>query len=206
MSRIKDIYVLFTIILAAIFWYLTFAAQIINFWLSMTIAASTLSILAIYWGGFPFSKSDINLRSIIIGISSAIILYFVFWAGNILSQIIFDFARPQIISIYDIRTQGQAILINLILLFITSPGEEIFWRNFLQKWSMNRFGDFGGWVLASLIYAGVHISSRNFMLVMAALVAGLFWGFIYWRENNVVPVIISHQIWTIGIFVIFPVM
>jgi len=205
-TEIKDFKIAITIALAIVFWYLTFSVQLLNFWLSMSIAATILSILAIYWGGNPFNNKDFNLRTIIIGVVSAIILYFVFWTGNFLSQLLFAFAKPQISSIYTIRTQAEAIYITLVLLFITSPGEEIFWRNFLQRWSMQKFGQFKGWIIASLVYAGVHISSGNFMLVMAALVAGLFWGYMYMREKNTLAVTISHALWTTGIFVFFPVM
>jgi len=204
--KIKTFSIVITIALAIVFWYLTFSVQLLNFWLSMSIAAITLSLLAIYWGGNPFNCKDLNIRTIIIGVGSAIILYFVFWAGNFLSQLLFDFAKPQVSSIYTIRTQAEAIYITLVLLFITSPGEEIFWRNFLQRWSMQNFGGFKGWIFASLVYAGVHISSGNFMLVMAALIAGLFWGYIYWKEENTLAVSISHALWTTGIFVFFPVM
>lgn len=203
-TKIKDIYTVITLALAIVFWYLTFSVQILNFWLSMSIAAITLSIFAIYWGGNPFSAKDLNIRTLIIGVGSAIILYLVFGVGNFLSQILFDFAKPQISAIYTIRTQGEAIYITLVLLFITSPGEEIFWRNFLQRWSIQNFGGFKGWIFASLVYAGVHISSGNFMLVMAALIAGLFWGYIYWKEENTLAVTISHALWTTGIFVFFP--
>lgn len=206
LRRISDGAALFTLILAAIFWYVTFALQLLNFWLSMAIAASTLTLLALFFGGKPFKKRDFNLRAVIIGVVSAVILYGIFWLGNIISQWMFGFAKSQISSIYDIRTQAELIIITLVLLFITSPAEEIFWRGFLQRWAMERFGGLAGWLLGSLCYAGVHISSGNFILTMAALVAGLFWGYIYWQEKNLVPVIISHCLWTVGIFVFFPVM
>lgn len=205
-KKIKDFQVIITLILALFFWYLTFSVQLLNFWLSMSIAATTLSVLAIFWGGFPLRKVDITWRGLFIGVASAVILYFIFRLGNFFSQLLFNFADSQISSIYNIRTQGDILIIGLVLLFITSPGEEIFWRNFLQKWAMEKFGDFPGWLLGSIIYAGVHISSGNFMLTMAALVAGLFWGFIYMYEKNIFPLIISHALWTVGIFILFPVM
>lgn len=205
-TRIKSTHVYITVALAVVFWYVTFSLKLFNFWLSMGIAATTLSVLAIYWGGFPFKRKDFTLRTVVIGVGSAVLLYFIFWLGNVLSQMIFNFAEPQVSSIYNIRTQAEAVIITLVLLFVTSPGEEIFWRNFLQRWTMQQFGGFAGWIMAALIYAGVHISSGNFMLVMAALVAGLFWGYIYWKERNTLMVTISHALWTTGIFVFFPVM
>lgn len=205
-TRIKDIHIFITLALAMVFWYLTFSVQLFNFWLSMGVAATTLGILAISWGGFPYRKEQFNLRTIVLGVGSAILLYLIFLLGNYLSQLMFNFAKPQISSIYEIRSQAEAVVITLVLLFITSPGEELFWRNFLQRWTMQRFGGFKGWLLAAFFYAGVHITSGNFILTMAALIAGLFWGYIYWRERNVLMVSISHALWTTGIFVFFPVM
>ncbi|MEW6662368.1 MAG: CPBP family intramembrane glutamic endopeptidase [Bacillota bacterium] len=204
-QKINDNIAIFTILLAVLFWYLTFSVQLLNFWLSTGIAATTLSLLAVVFGGMPFRLKEVTPRAFAVGTCSAALLYFIFWLGNILSQLLFNFAKPQVSSIYEIRHQGEAIIIALVLLFITSPAEEIFWRNFLQRWAMERFGEPIGWIFGSLVYAGVHISSGNFMLVMAALVAGLFWGFIYWKEKSVVPVIISHAFWTTSIFILFPV-
>jgi len=202
--KIKDIHVLITITLAIIFWYLTFSVQLLNFWLSMGVAATTLSILAMWWGGFPYKREQLNTRTLVIGVGSAGLLYLIFYVGNILSQLMFNFAKPQISSIYNISNQAEAVVITVVLLFITSPGEEIFWRNFLQRWSMQRFGDLKGWLFAASIYAGAHISSGNFILTMAALIAGLFWGYIYRKERNTLAITISHALWTTGIFIFFP--
>lgn len=192
--------------LAAGFWYITFALKLFNFWMSMVIAVSTLTGLAIYLGGIPVSRRDWSLRSIFAGVAAAASLYAIFWLGNSLSQTLFSFARPQISSIYDIRTQGEAIMIVLVLLFITSPGEELFWRGFVQRRLVSRFGRRNGWLLASGVYAAVHIASGNFMLTMAALTAGLFWGWLYLHEQNLVPCIVSHALWTVTIFVFLPVL
>ncbi|NLC77068.1 MAG: CPBP family intramembrane metalloprotease [Clostridia bacterium] len=198
--------VIFTLCLAAVFWYLIFGVQMANFWLSMAVAATVLASLSVLFQGLPFTGKDLNARAIIAGLVSAAILYLLFWLGNTVSQWIFPFARGQVASIYEIRTQGQAMVIALVLLFITSPAEEIFWRGFIQKWAMEKYGDLRGWLLGSCIYAGVHLASGNFMLVMAALVAGLFWGYLYKWEGNLVSCIISHCIWTVGIFLLIPVM
>ena len=44
----------------------------------------------------------------------------------------------------------------------------------------------------------------NFMLLVAAAICGLFWGLIYQRERSLVPVIISHSLWDLIIFVLYP--
>lgn len=198
--------VFFTLVLATLFWFSTFSLKLFNFWLSMGTAVSVLTFLAIRYGGLPFTRKDWNFRAIFSGIAAAAALYSIFWLGNSLSQYLFHFAGPQIASIYGIRTQGETIMISLVLFFVTSPGEEIFWRGFIQRRLVEHFGPRAGFFGASVIYAAVHIASGNFMLTMAALTAGLFWGWLYQREHNLVPCIISHALWTVTIFVFLPIL
>ena len=194
------------LLLAAVFWYAPFSMKLLHFWLSMCIAVSTLTALAVRFDGFPVRRADWRLRSVISGVFAAAALYSIFWLGNSFSQILFSFAKPQVSSIYGIRTQGETLLIGLILFFITSPGEEIFWRGFVQRRLVRRFGRKRGWLLASAVYAAVHIASGNFMLTMAALTAGLFWGWLYLQEHNLVPCIVSHSVWTVTIFILLPIL
>jgi len=60
-------------------------------------------------------------------------------------------------------------------------------------------------LIATAIYAGVHIWSLNFMLIGAAAVAGAFWGLLYLRWKSLAPVIISHAIWSAFVFAVVPV-
>ena len=39
---------------------------------------------------------------------------------------------------------------------------------------------------------------------VAAAVCGLFWGLLYLREGSLVPVMISHALWDVMTFVLFP--
>ena len=96
------------------------------------------------------------------------------------------------------------VTIALLLFWVTGPSEEIFWRGYLQRSLMERFGRWPGWAAATAIYAGVHIWSFNFMLVGAAAVAGAFWGAMYARLGSLAPVILSHSIWSTVIFAVFP--
>ena len=61
-----------------------------------------------------------------------------------------------------------------------------------------------GFIITTLIYTGVHIWTLNIPLLLAALTAGAVWGLIFLFEENLLPVIISHALWTVSIFVLFP--
>ena len=194
---------------ATVFWYFLFSPKVsgVNFWIILPLAAGILATWGIFCGGVPFELKQFRLKAVGIGAMAAVMLYVIFVAGYFFSKLLFDFAPEQVGSIYAMKKSGHPVLIALMLLFVSSPAEEIFWRGFLQKWMMNQWGQTTGWLIAALWYAGVHIVSHNFILIMAALVAGLFWGLVYLRlKGNLVPVILSHSFWTFGIFVVFPMM
>ncbi len=203
--RIRGRSALFTVALAAFIWYVSFGLQAFNFWLTMAVGTAALAFLTLIFYGVPFHIWEINLRAVLLGVGSAVMLYGVFWLGDALSALLFSFGPAQISSIYDLRSGNQTWVIVLILLFVTSPAEEIYWRGFLQRWLSQQLGSVPAWILAALIYGGVHIVSGNTMLVLAAVVAGLFWGYIFMKERSVVPLIISHALWTVAVFILFPI-
>jgi membrane protease YdiL (CAAX protease family) len=44
------------------------------------------------------------------------------------------------------------------------------------------------------------------MLFLAALICGLFWGALFKRYRSVWPVLISHALWDVAIFLLFPIL
>jgi membrane protease YdiL (CAAX protease family) len=201
--------VIIGIIVATLLWFLMFSpwtAPHLNFWLSMSVSASILILLSAFWGKSLKNGFSFNAKDVFIGLGSAVVLWFVFYVGDFFANLLFDFARPQVSSIYALKDDGNYLTIALLLLFLISPAEEIFWRGFIQKQLGNKYGAWTGFFVTTLIYALVHIWSFNFMLIMAALVCGAFWGLMYkWRKNNLLPVVISHAVWNLGVFILFPI-
>ena len=146
-----------------------------------------------------------GLSTVVLGLLSALLLYLIFWIGKQASMFLLSFAGQQIGSIY---AKGQGTpdwAIALLLFLVTGPCEEIFWRGFVQRQLTDRMGGLRGWMLATAVYAGVHIWSFNFMLIGAAAVAGAYWGAIYWRTGNLPLVIISHSVWSAVVFTAVPI-
>ncbi|WP_297421463.1 CPBP family intramembrane glutamic endopeptidase [Clostridium sp.] len=195
-----------SLIIATILWFIIFVVKPFNFWIEMALSILLLAAIALFSERNKISFRSIKLRHILIGIISAIILYFVFYAGNILSGYLFPFKDAQISSVYSNRAQGNSLFIGVLLLFIIGPGEEIYWRGFIQNNLVKKFGENKGYIFSTLLYAGVHIITFNFMLVIAALVCGIYWGWIYKKEKSLIPIIISHAIWDFTVFVLFPLM
>ena len=205
-QEIKNKVIISSLIIATILWFVIFVIKPFNFWIEMALSILLLVAIALLSEKKLISFRRIKLRHILIGIISAIILYFVFYIGNIISAYLFPFKDAQIASVYSNRSQGNSLMIGTLLLFIIGPGEEIYWRGFIQNNLAKKFGENKGYIFATLLYAGVHIITFNFMLVIAALVCGIFWGWIYKKEKSLVPIIISHALWDFTVFVLFPLM
>jgi membrane protease YdiL (CAAX protease family) len=195
-------------VVALLLWMVMFSpwtAHYVNFWLMMSISAVVLLTVSTVIQRKDLSEIyRFKPSYILVGIFSAFVLYMVFFVGNFAASQLLSFARGQINAIYDLRKQSTPVVIGF-LVFLIGPAEEIFWRGVVQYTIAQRWDPLKGYLLVSLLYALVHIWAFNFMLIMAALVCGLFWGFIYMKYRSLWPVIISHALWDLFIFVLLPV-
>jgi hypothetical protein len=147
----------------------------------------------------------VTLREALIGAAAAAVLYGIFWLGDFCAAQVFGFAPRQVEAIYAIRELGNPWLVGAVLLLVTSPGEELFWRGYVQRVAAQRWGVSRGQLVGTLLYGAVHLVSGNFMLVMAALVAGAFWCALYRWRGNLTACVVSHALWTVGVFLVFPI-
>ena len=189
-------------LLALSCWGVTFGWSGGNFWVKIG-----LSVLAVFGYSLLWQKPRIDLRgrSFLLGLFSAGVLYFIFYIGHHLAPFILSGSKAQVGGIYSLGEGTSRVLIFFLLFFITGPGEEIFWRGFLQDHLMKRWGDLRGFFAATLLYAGVHVFSLNLMLILAALVAVLFWGLLYLWKRDLLAQIVSHSVWSAVIFALAPI-
>ena len=138
-------------------------------------------------------------------LAGAALLYLVFLTGNFVSEFLFPFASRQVGSIYGKGQGFSTTAIFFLLLFVTGPCEEIFWRGYLQNGLMEKFGQWKGWLLATAVYTGIHVCSLNFMLIGAAAVGGAFWGLMYLKFRRLDALIICHSVWSAFIFAVVPI-
>ena len=200
---------IFTIILAFVLWTVMFSpwtAPYVNFWWMMTGSACTLSILATIFAPGWWKRVKLTPTDILLGIVIAAALWGVFWIGDKLSQLMFNFARPQVDLIYGMKDGESIWLLTALMLFLIGPAEEIFWRGYIQQNLSQRWNPNIGFIVTTAIYALVHAGSLNFMLTMAAMVAGAAWGLLYrFFPNRFGAIIVSHAVWDVAVFIWFPI-
>ncbi len=191
--------------LALLLWYVAFGLEWSNFWIKIALSASLLAGIACKLEPLKPAQYRIDGRALLLGALSAVALYFIFWLSKILAVQVLPFADGQVAAIYGKGENVPRVAVFFLLLLVTGPAEEIYWRGFLQRNLMRRHGPVAGWLLATVVYAGVHVWSMNLMLVGAAAVAGAFWGWLYLRWGRLAPVIVSHALWSAFIFAVTPV-
>jgi len=190
------------VLLASVCWAITFGWAGGNFWVKIGLSVIAVSFYSLFW---QRPKISFHLRSFLYGLVSAALLYLIFFLGNKLTLQILSGAKTQVGAIYYLGVGVNKALVFLLLFFITGPGEEIFWRGFLQDHLMARWGRFSGYLITTLLYAGVHVFSRNLVLILAALVAGSFWGLLYLWKRDLLIQIVSHSFWSAVIFAVAPI-
>lgn len=137
------------------------------------------------------------------GALSGFLLYGLFWAGYSLFEILNLPLVNQVEKLYG-RFSPSFIWHYIVLILIIVPGEEVFWRGFVQKRLMKLTTVKLSIILSSLLYSSVHFYSGYWMLAFAALIAGLFWGWLYAWKRSIPLVIVSHLIFDLLMFVLLP--
>ena len=176
-------------------------------WMSANIAA-VLALSFLFDKGYaPFLRADLKSRAAwkaALGVLAAALLYGIFAAGNGLSRQILPFAGTGISEVYQFKGGAAPLRIVALMILLIGPGEELFWRGFLQRRFQVHFGGVAGWLLATAVYAVVHAGSGNPMLVLAAAVCGLYWGLLFLLTRSLVLVAVSHTVWDLAVFIVFP--
>lgn len=197
--RKLDTSVISGIALSFSLWYVVFITNILwSFWYRVTLASIILMTYA-YMQKKDHLNLEFNAADILKGAISGLALYLLFYLG-------FNLFRPLVeggaTNVYVFRSE-LPLIVPASLLLITSFCEEYFWRYYIQREIVIKQGKYGI-IITSLLYAAIHIPTLNLPLVMAALIAGLFWGIIYSKTGSLWLVVFSHIIWTELIFVFMP--
>ncbi|WP_318504988.1 type II CAAX endopeptidase family protein [Bacillus sp. T3] len=187
-------------LLAHILMYFTFSDKDV-FWYFFT--ATMLLLIC-----FVVAKDKLDdklsvFRYLMIGILSGLLLFFLFWIGNQLIEFFGIPVKRQITILY--RRFGPDLFWHyLALILVVVPGEEIFWRGFIQKRLLTYTSNGISIVVSTLMYASVHLYSGQFMLPFSAFIAGLLWSWLYAWRRSIPLVIVSHLIYDLLLFYIMP--
>jgi hypothetical protein len=191
------------LIVAFPLWYFTFNTDFMGgFWNRMVFSVSVLGLVAFLAerGEMLRQLRRINPRVLFLGVLSALALYLLFYGGYVVLR---PFLEHGALNVYLLTGGVSAVQVAATLVY-TSFCEELFWRGFVQRNIMVYLGDLAGFLVATAFYTLIHLFTLNAPLMLAALVAGLWWGFLYMLKRSLWLNIISHIVWTELVILMLP--
>ena len=186
-------------LVAAAAWAAMFLGSRQSFWTRAALAGAVIAGYAVAVDptgiGRLFAHGD-WWPQVLIGLAGAAVLYGVFWAGEQVLVLVLPALANEVGDLYRVRSETRAGYMPLVLA-IAAPGEEIFYRGFLQHR--------GGVAVALVVYGAVHLPERKWILVIAALVGGAAWGALLSYTGGLIAPVVSHLAWDLAIIVWAPV-
>jgi hypothetical protein len=179
-----------------------FYFRVVPFWSAM-VAFSAFS----WWAAWhPYLRTRLRptRRLVVMGVASGLALYALFAAGALVV------GRtplwPHIESVVELtRTTAPGMLAALVIVFGTSPSEEVLWRGAVFARLTRRYG--AGWrpvVLSAVAYAFFVGLSGSLVLPLAALVCGVVWARQRQVTGSLVPSLVSHALWSLLMYLYVP--
>jgi membrane protease YdiL (CAAX protease family) len=210
-ERVRGVWGVFAgMALAGILFSLLFGGVVFEFWWQLAATVGVLVAFAWRSDGESLARllrcsPGMLVVNLALGIAAAAALYGVFALGRIAAVAILPRGQEEILAVYALRDNVAAWRAGILLAGVIGPGEEIFWRGMVQR----RLTDAYGWrgvVLSVLAYGAVHIASGNPTLILAALTCGTFWAVMMMAFRSLWANMISHALWCVAIFVVWPMM
>lgn len=95
------------------------------------------------------------------------------------------------------------LLAPLVIVIIVA--EEAIWRGAVMLPLAARLGHWRGVFLSAALFAVAHVFIGPLLLVLAAFVAGTFWGWLAIKMKGLFAPIVSHVVWDATLLFIWPV-
>lgn len=172
-----------------IFWYIYTAANL--FFMSISIISE------------PIDDQQKTNSFMMYGLLSGAVLYALFVAGLWIMSLLPFPVSPQVSAIYA-KFTPQFVWHYIVLVLIFIPGEELFWRGFVQKRLSHYMNEWAAALISAALFASVFLYSNHWIWMLAAFCAGLFWGGLYIWKKSIPMLIISHLIFDLLLIVLFP--
>lgn len=190
--------------LPLLLWPITFILLKNIFIYSMLISTFILAVISliIHRDVIRWRHKNIYL-TLAMGIFGAVILYSIFYFGNILT--IYMHINNSVSNIYSMIYKDVPLIPLAIILMFIGIFEEIYWRGALQGYIEKNVKIFSAlpWMGTTIYYSLIHLSTLNFVLVGAAFLVGLVTSVIAYRYG-ILSSMITHIVWIEMIVIFIP--
>ncbi|PSL27689.1 hypothetical protein B0H99_1171 [Planomicrobium soli] len=172
-----------------------------TFWYMYTFALLVLMSASIVFS--DISDELPTWKSMIFGLGYGTLIYGIIALGYKLLQLI-PVQIENSVSSFLANFAPTTIWHYLLLMFIIVPGEEIFWRGFVQQQLKQYMTTFAAIFLSAILF-GLALGLGNFWPgQLAGLAAGLVLGALYEWKRSMPLIIIAHLVMIVLLFLVQP--
>lgn len=174
-----------------------------RFWFLFSLSLFLLIVWATFDG--KRQRKRLTFRTTGYGILSGILIYLLFAVGKgmiVLLELPFLMNLASLYYLVSPKEWWHFAALGIIII----PGEELFWRGYIQHKLATKITANQAILISTLLYAGAHIFSGSLLLVLAAIVGGLCWGLLYKITENISVAILSHFVFDFLLLILLPLM
>lgn len=180
----------------------TFRLHLLPFWPSM-VALAVLSWW-VAWDPDLEERLRPTRRLAVMGLASGLALYALFAVGAVAAHPTPLWPRVEQAATL-VRTAAPGPVAALLILFVTSPAEEVLWRGAVFAGLARRLGpDWRAVTATTLLYTLFVGLSGNPALTLAACACGAVWARQRQITGSLVPGVVSHATWALATFLLLP--
>ncbi|WP_313891466.1 type II CAAX endopeptidase family protein [Psychrobacillus sp.] len=171
------------------------------FWYFYTFTILFLMSLVFYYAKIEDKVK--TLEYLLYGIAFGILLYGVLAAGYKALELVPSFSTTTVDRFF--QKFGPTSLWNyLLLVFIIAPGEELFWRGFIQQQLKRWLSPFYAIVASSMLFGLSLLFSGFWLGMLGAFVIGLILGALYEWKKSMPLIILAHITMIVLLFLVLP--
>ncbi|MFJ8066514.1 lysostaphin resistance A-like protein [Psychrobacillus sp. NPDC096426] len=188
------------LVFAYAFSWLTFSNEKV-FWYFYTFTTLFLMSLAYY-----YVKIEDELRTVhyfILSIAYGALAYALLFIGYKLIDFT-PFLSIKSINSFMNKFGPSSIWHYLLLLFIIAPGEELFWRGFIQQQLKKYIPPVFSIMLGAALYSLSFAFSEFWLGILAAFIVGLAFGLLYEWKKSMPLIILAHITMLVLLFLVIP--
>ncbi|HWO74897.1 MAG TPA: CPBP family intramembrane glutamic endopeptidase [Bacillus sp. (in: firmicutes)] len=138
------------------------------------------------------------------GVASGLLLFGVFYLGYFVLEALDSASVRDVAKLYRDYAPNNIWQYLALILFVV-PGEEIFWRGYVFSKLKKQSNLIYSIMASSLLYASVQIYAEAWILVVAAIGAGIYWNILYHWKKSMPLLIVSHLTFDLLLFWYLPV-
>ncbi|WP_342400194.1 type II CAAX endopeptidase family protein [Weizmannia sp. FSL W8-0676] len=202
-KNMVDTKLLGSILIAHLLLYITFRDTSV-FWYLYSGAMLFLISYTVFLGKSEKHEKLPYLQLLLYGIFSGFLLYIIFRIGNTVLGFLPGGLDNEVARAYR-RFSPETFWHYLALVLILIPGEEIFWRSFVQARLMKRMEAKYAILISAVLNASVYFYCGLKIMIIAAFAGSIFWGLLYAKKRSLPAQILSHLTFDLLLVVFLPI-